>query len=351
MHTEHAGSVAGVLCIYSLLGCETVVDVAVPESSPILVAQGFFTADSAWAVRVQRTIAFTSAQKPSLVNDAIVEVWREGGPPFALAWADSGSYYSAGPRPNAGDLYEIRVSTSQGEVLTGNDVLPALPPLIEHKARFVESDGSEDKGRRVVDVELTLDDPEGASEFYALFLVQLRLTEDKRNNQWQPQPPSLFLFESNDPALGESDLDFLDLDKKQYYEAVFTDEVFDGSIYTIDFSFEYDLPSLGAEFITHRGFAVLLLSVSEHFYEYWKTANRQAFTNENPFSEPLRVHSNLNGGLGIFAGFQFRVIPAAVDTFTLESTCRQSGVEPSLCDSLFTQLESGAITQVLHLQR
>ena len=58
--------------------CETVVDVAPPPHDQQLVAQGFFTPDSLWVVRVTHTVGYTSPEAPGFVDDATVEVWQEG---------------------------------------------------------------------------------------------------------------------------------------------------------------------------------------------------------------------------------------------------------------------------------
>ncbi|MDX1429146.1 MAG: DUF4249 family protein, partial [Rhodothermales bacterium] len=88
--------------------------------------------------------------------------------------------------------------------------------------------------------------------------------------------------------------------------------------------------------IQDGAFAVAVLSLSEDFFRYWKTAGDQAFSNENPFAEPLRVHSNLSGGLGVFAAFQYDLVPLAAGTesfasVTLADLCTLSGLSLPIC--------------------
>ncbi len=42
---------------------------------------------------------------------------------------------------------------------------------------------------------------------------------------------------------------------------------------------------------------------SENFYTYVQTAVNQLGYTINPFAEPLKVHSNIQNGTGIFAGY------------------------------------------------
>ena len=167
-------------------------------------------------------------------------------------------------------------------------------------------------------------------------VVQARWIEDRTMGQVTPLPPSLFIFESDDLALGESAFDFLNTEKTFYLEAFFTDGLFNGSTYTLNFDIQYDTPDPLAEVVVRRVLAVVLLSVSEDFFRYWKTAGRQALTNENPFAEPLRVQSNMTGGFGVFAGFQYRIFPlgassVGVGGFGLSDLCRLVGNTLPLC--------------------
>jgi hypothetical protein len=164
-------------------------------------------------------------------------------------------------------------------------------------------------------------------------VLQVRWRVDRSTGQVQRLPPSVFPFESDDPALGDRALDFLDTGKKRYQEAFFPDGLFDGSRYTLDFDLRYDAPHPDAAVVIQRAFAVVLLSVTEDFYRYWRTAGEQALTNENPFAEPLRVHSNLTGALGVMAGFQYRLLPLAAGEAggALDSLCTVVGGRLPLC--------------------
>jgi hypothetical protein len=315
-------------------GCETVVDVDVPQANPRLVAQGFFTADSLWAVRIHESAPFTSPAAPRLIENAVVEITGSGEAPLQLIRTDSGIYTGRGFVPRAGQRYSLHAAAPGLPPTTGADVLPAAPAIVGYAAVLSARDVGIRSSRHVVEVKMTLEDPPNEPNRYGLLVIQARLSENKVSNQWRLLPPSLFLFESDNPAFGQPDFGFLDMEKEQYLAAFFTDETFDGQTYGLDFSFQYDLAGPDADLVTHRAFGIVVLSVSEHFYSYWKTAVRQAFTNENPFAEPLQVHSNMSAGPGIFAGFQFQVYPAALDTFDLERACAQSVELQMLCASL-----------------
>ena len=50
-----------------------------------------------------------------------------------------------------------------------------------------------------------------------------------------------------------------------------------------------------------RDLLLLLSSLSEDYFEYQRTLSEQVLS--GPFVEPQGVYSNIEGGLGIFAGY------------------------------------------------
>ena len=291
-----------------LAACETVVDVAAPAHTPQLVVHSFFTPDSVWVVRVTDTAPFAAPEAPGFVEDATVEVWQGAQLVARPTRSDSGTYVASGRGAVPEARYTLRVAAPGYPPTEGHDVLPAPVPVATFGETLVQAQDASTR-RRIVHVEITLDDPPGVRNYYGLFVFQGRWREDRRTGQVDPLPPSLFPFASDNLAFGESAFDFLETGKTLYPEAFFPDDLFDGDAYTLDFEIAYDRPRPDAEVAIGRVFSVVLLAVSEDFYRYWDSAGRQAFSNENPFAEPLRVHSNMTRGFGVFAGFQYRVFP------------------------------------------
>ena len=50
-----------------------------------------------------------------------------------------------------------------------------------------------------------------------------------------------------------------------------------------------------------------LKNVSFEYYEYFRTGMKQLEVIEDPFAEPVRIYSNIEGGKGIFAGYNEQV--------------------------------------------
>ncbi len=331
----HVMRLFGLAGMVALAACETVVSVDTPAYEPRLVPQAFFTSDSLWVVQVNQTVAFTSIERPPPVDHATVQIWRGDELFTQLVRSDSGIYRAQNTsRPRPGERYTLHVEAPGFLPTSGGDALPGPPAITGLEAVSIPPETPQTRLLRRVEVALDLQDEAGIENYYGIFLVQARLFEERSTGTLTPYPPSVFIFESTNPVFDDSEFDFIDTDAPQFVEAFFTDDLFDGRAYSIDLAFRYDVSDPAQDVQIHRAFAVVVLSVSEDFFRFWKTASEQGFSNENPFAEPLRVHSNMSGGLGVFAGFQFQAYPVAVDTLAYSNVCEYISSHRRLCDSL-----------------
>ncbi len=329
-----------VVAIALWVGCETIVDVVPPPFEQQLVAHGFFSQDSAWVVRVSKSVAFTSPEKPGFIEDATVQIFQGDQLVVKPARVDTGTYAATGVQPQPGLAYQMRVSAPGLGSVEGTDILPPPTTVLEVSESVVREPDETSRLRRTT-VEIVVDDPAETDNYYGLLLVQARVSEDRSKGTVTPLPPSIFPFESDNLAFGESEFEFIDTEKTLYREAFFTDGLFDGTQYTFDLDIVYEDPDPAATVVIHRAFGVAVLSLSEDFFRYWKTAGDQAFSNENPFAEPLRVHTNVSGGLGIFGAFQYQILPLSTGTqtfagVTLADLCALSGISLPFCPTVGT---------------
>lgn len=92
-----------------------------------------------------------------------------------------------------------------------------------------------------------------------------------------------------------------------------SDKLFDGELYTLDFYLEFlsdelTVPGLDI-FDDHRkgyfkdSLFVTLQHITEAQYRYEITSDQQTLAFDDPFSEPVLIHSNVENGLGVFAGY------------------------------------------------
>ena len=81
------------------------------------------------------------------------------------------------------------------------------------------------------------------------------------------------------------------------------------------------LPFYGDRFIdgefVRKDIVILRIShVDQRTYKFWRSAERMQDASGNPFSEPMNLYSNIDGGLGIWGGYgvSYYYIPIVADT-------------------------------------
>jgi len=78
----------------------------------------------------------------------------------------------------------------------------------------------------------------------------------------------------------------------------------------------YNNGSLDSVFISHDVVIIKFCQIDEESLKFWRALVRQAGTNGNPFSEPINLVSNINGGMGVFTGYGsvYYKVPIIKDT-------------------------------------
>ena len=294
------------LGFFVLSSCDRIVDVKLPEHQPQLVANEFFTPDSMWTVRVSETVSYTDAQVAPSIQNASVEIW-EGEQRIHTLPHLGGGIYGIDARPNAETVYTLRVGAQGFESTEGSGWIPANIEVSQ-----IELDLPREPGGWVekVDITLTLEDRPGVKDYYGLKIT--RKFREYRNGELSIEDSSLAAFSTQDLALVDEFFDVVDDGGEQFFvEKYFTDELFDGRSYDLDFAIPYfRAPEefVDPNYRIEEVFYVLFSTLSEEMYTYIRTAEEQGNTREDPFAEPVEVFSNMDSGFGVFAGYQTQVI-------------------------------------------
>ncbi len=295
-------------CVLALAACdfEQVVELDLPPYEPRLALGGFPTPDSVFAARVGRSasafepLAFDGTDL--LVPEARLALFAEDG-----AFLDSLRYEAGGGRggyyrsvrelrPEPGRAYTLRAEAPGLPRAEATTRLPASVPFTVRFERFVEDARFGGRAARLV---VAVPEPPEA-QAYSLLIRRSAPPPDGLPRAF-PVP-----FRSADPALrsGFAEIDVaVDLgaefdDERVFERALFRDGLFGGGTreITLDallFDGEEEPATL----------TVSLDVLSEDYVRYQQTLALQDLNAGNPFAEPVRIHSNVAGGLGVFAGY------------------------------------------------
>jgi hypothetical protein len=283
-----------------LPACEQLVSLDVPATPDRLVVNGFFNPDSTWSVSLYRSAPPEDTVDPAsqYVSDAWVVVRAEGGGVVDTLHHVGGGTYRAGTRPEEGRTYTLEVDAPGFGPVLARSQAPEATALTACEAAELEVDDLFSQ-----QLAFTIDDGAGSQ------IRRLTLTA-ARSGCVTSACLKQARFRSQDTVLRESfggiDMPYFRRSPENEYRgfAVFADEAFEGREHALDLRIDERAGSLATS-----QFMLTITTVSDDYYRYHRTLIEQQAAAGNPLSEPVRVYSNVEGGLGVFAGFTNRTVP------------------------------------------
>ena len=221
---------------------------------------------------------------------------------------DSG-YYEFGYVPQEGDKLDLKVSVPGHDVLTATTVVPHRPVLTDLRSSVRSTDEYEVQ----IDVRFKLKDLAGEGNYYRM-KVYLYDTTIYRYVDYQGDTvtevyagePEQMSFSCNDAAINPFGISDVGIDEAvTYYLLYFTDNAFSGENHDIHLTFSqwtgmyYENSSSASK----RYVEVEVVAMSRDRFLYEQSVQASCESDDlGLFQDPVPVHSNIENGIGIFAG-------------------------------------------------
>lgn len=231
---------------------------------------------------------------------ATLEVFEDGRS-LGFMVSDTGSVFSFPspyvPLPGKTYLLEAKAEgygtiRARGKIPEPVAVQAEFTGRYKHFKRYRED-------REAAEIKLTLQDIPGEHNFYAL-IIQSRLddiTGESTGSYGHYVYTSDILFE--DEASFSPGSDINGYRQIGYGKNLFNDQTFEGKKKEI--LVYVDIENAKISELSHVYFK--LQNMSEDSYKYHLTREKSRNDSENPFVQPTLIHSNIDGGLGIFGTF------------------------------------------------
>ncbi len=287
--------------------CETTLEVELPDHPPQMTVNSFFRSGAVWEIHLSeaRSIADGEAAIGNITN-ATVDIVHESGNAVRLLYAGDGLYRSLSAMPNPGQTYTVRATAPGYESIEATDSVPTGVP-VRYAYEITRQDTIFEAVSVDVEVTIQLDDPPDQNDYYRLFvLYRARLAETGEFFFFT------YPFKVDDEAILAENGDPFEFDTGEantVINAVFSDALFDGEHREITLNLR---PTVNSPRQNERGellfmpggtLQVYFYSLSKTYYDYSTTFDLHAEVQDNPFAEPVQVHTNVENGFGIFAGF------------------------------------------------
>jgi hypothetical protein len=246
-----------------------------PQTEPKLVVHSFIEPNDPVSVSVSRSSSILRPRDVEVLNDVAASFY-ENGTHVGDFTVDESDIYNLDFYPTLGNVYEVRVEDDELESISSETTIPSPASVSNVTVEDVELLDDDSVFRIAFD----LDDPDGEN-FYILHVVQ----------QFSVGSQSGVSFVSTEPY-------FLGGSQDNYFwsGAAFRDDSFNGQKKRMVIDVDWFNPG---EDITYQ---ILLVTASEEHFLYHLSYRAYQETNGDPFAQPVQIFSNVENGLGIFAG-------------------------------------------------
>ncbi|HHU99548.1 MAG TPA: DUF4249 domain-containing protein [Bacteroidales bacterium] len=318
--------------LFILSSCSDDMTFSLPDTDPLLAVQSFIGPDHDSRVRV--TMA-RGIQDPAIQMDidCQVDLFENGvfyksltlDTPAILSGTISTKGYLDFPVDSSvvlseGKEYTVKVNYPGFETVTATDTKPNTVKIKELSWRSFNGEwpewffdtpayrislmGETRKGDPLIEITVVIDDPPDTENFYRMGLnhVALSSTYLDRDCRMQyaiysdPDPPYMtYRYKSKAHRYSGSlkGYNWAPITQWTTWELLWSDKSFNGSSH----SFKIIAPHPG----DGTYYVVSLYSLSYDYYNYMIDRWKYYKVSDDPFSEPIRLHSNTSNGCGIFA--------------------------------------------------
>ncbi len=316
------------------VSCERDIEFKGEITNPLVVVNSFITPDSVVSANISLSRFFLKdSTEFRSVNNAEVSLWVNGLLKEKLALSKNGNYKGS-YKPLTTDQIKLTVDVPQMPQVSATVLFPEKPLVLNIDTQRVVTKSQNHMGgypygivgiRRnyTTNYKLLINDKVNEQNYYRFILDCVAYTGSWNYNTHKIDTvPCQTRFDFNvnftdvvfgnikDPLAdsGTSPVGSLLTNSINVYN-IFSDDIFNGKIYTLKFStneiidqyFNIESLKYHTENILSLRIYISLQGISKDYYLYLKT--RAASSASNFFSEPVKVHSNINGGIGILGSY------------------------------------------------
>ena len=288
-----------ILLFFFCFSCEESVELDLEAFQTEVVVSSNFSPNHPFQISLSKNNDILTNSPTDFITDAEVQILNAQGVLLNRLTFNKdivAPYYGlADFRPESGVNYQLKINVPGGATILAQDKVPNPVALKSIQVDSVRFDGT-DENSYAIHVQTSFADPSKEVNYYHLKLYYKAIA-GRTNTSGFTEDTQVYLLPVTPLASNEGNPNIVfDIDKSG---VLFTDESFNGELTTLQFDAVLDKMKAG-EFPKIVG---ELRTVSTSYYQYHTSLSRQLDNQDRPFAEPVTVFSNIENGLGIFAGF------------------------------------------------
>ncbi|TAJ13738.1 DUF4249 domain-containing protein [Marinilabiliaceae bacterium JC017] len=293
-----------IFCVTLLIlfvGCEKDISLDIEDVDGKLVLYSFIFPDSSFSFHMSKSIGILSLENYKKVEDGWFSIYKNDQVqgtyffPKDTIWG-KWDYLKF----HEGDTVYLEATDHFNDTANVATVIPrvvAMEKFDTISSVALTSDGIYEKG---LDCKLVFSDPVNEKDFYQLVVVQERW-EDVSGCVTYYQKSVDFI--SEDPVFYQRGQDGSLLEGADF-EGLFNDYLINGKTYELKFRIPRSCYQL-FWYDKKIKLSVYLYHITEDYYDYIRTKVLADFNTDMPVFEPVKIHSNVNNGIGLVTGLSF----------------------------------------------
>ncbi len=260
---------------------QQVVEIEIPDHDPKLVLYAEVRAISSVENRVYASASRRIDSKLPEMNISGVEIsfYQDERWVQTLPFVEKSGYFSLTNVSFTPDIVHKVVVTAPGfETVFAEQILPSIVPI--SKLQYFKQSFLDESGDKNDEVWVTINDPEGQTNYYALEIYHDREAWFRSGDTIVHRYDTTQSYVSSIDPIVSGDRTLL-----------FSDETFNGKEKTVRVYYHHE---------EYTQVAAVLRSITREYYLFLKSFDAYLATEDNPFAEPVEVFSNVENGFGIF---------------------------------------------------
>ena len=277
--------------------CTKEIEVDLEQQEPRVVVMSCVEPDADVALKLSYSRFFLSTEPFQTIDDARVTLTVNGGTEMEATCLGEGQY-NIGYRPQAGDRLSLAVGVPGQRNVTATTIVPP-PPVVANV--------SEDKNNSEFKVRFTLVDPAEEDNYYMVRVVsEYHSNSGSTNRYYCDFHCQDYLLVDNTDLGRIIDSEGDELDEWYGRTLAFSDENINGT--------SHELTLNVTDVARNALYYLELTSCTRDRYLFEVTSD---LYDDDPFlnlfAEPVQIHTNIDGGIGIFAARNRMVIPLFIE--------------------------------------
>ena len=310
-----------ILTTLVLFSCYKDIDMEKYRPEPELVLNGVISADTVVMFSISRTKFFTDTSNYEIVNDADVVLSVNGVFRELMQWTFDESFYGGGVymsdfRPQAGDIVRIEATTKYGEAWVEEtipekvrieDVAFSHRLIYDGKGMGIDENGNWGEIPTMeITYRITFTDDEAMTNFY-LIRIDNSIQWGTGNFDYSSDPVFVEQVSVVDGLFGDNTI-------MGQGGRSFSDHLLNGQRYTLVVREAHPSNVSYYTYAPAMRRRIMLYAITESYFNYLTTMQLSADATNNQnlsafgFAEPVRIFTNVHGGVGIMATSQYDAV-------------------------------------------